>query len=668
MNIYLKVPFQIMNKSNNLSKTHFSKNKRNLKLITEFNEKRKHKTNKNNLTHSNLFKYDFNNNIINNNTSPNKRNRSKKTERNFSSYFSRTTNCFDSDFFSPNVYSPNKNKIKTENLYTRIFSSKTNFTDNRIKSSTTKFTKSRKISAITDNNLKLLIPDINYSDLDFNNSIKENYFQLLKKRKKESHSYFIEKVKLVRKQKFINNFLENKYKYEKEMIEEKDNILQIAGNSRNKNFFLLKTYNFAYDKYLDKLYIKRMNERTTNQILKEKKQELEEEIEKINLKINKVKAKLFNFIFIKEFLFFVKTNSVEKIKQSKETNILLLKQNLDERVNLIYEQTLSKNNKNKNTKNMIQDFKRNNSLNRAIVKRNTKKFHSNINYFKNRNKSFLRKNTEVKKNITKPKKIERKSLITENKININIFETFSEFDNNFKKLEKIIFNDLESLTERKREIMDLKKILANIEVTEDYNQQILSKTEILNFLKNQYKILSKQLNSLNKKFSEKQAINKNLYKKVYNILVNINKKENIDEKIDLKSVFNNLNIDTEDFIKRMKVSKTLYIIKTLERIYIFYYESKIRYSQDIQFKSTYRNVLYQFKKEKEKLSKQMVKNKLENEKIEKANNMIKKYSKIYITSHMKYNTKLCIKNKRNRKKIQIKVKNEDNPEQFFTYY
>ena len=64
----------------------------------------------------------------------------------------------------------------------------------------------------------------------------------------------------------------------------------------------------------------------------------------------------------------------------------------------------------------------------------------------------------------------------------------------------------------------------------------------------------------------------------------------------------------------------------------------------------------------------MVKNKLENEKIEKANNMIKKYSKIYITSHMKYNTKLCIKNKRNRKKIQIKVKNEDNPEQFFTYY
>lgn len=668
MNIYLKVPFQIMNKSNNLSKTHFSKNKRNLKLITEFNEKRKHKTNKNNLTHSNLFKYDFNNNIINNNTSPNKRNRSKKTERNFSSYFSRTTNYFDSDFFSPNIYSPNKNKIKTENLYTRIFSSKTNFTDNRIKSSTTKFTKSRKISAITDNNLKLLIPDINYSDLDFNNSIKENYFQLLKKRKKESHSYFIEKVKLVRKQKFINNFLENKYKYEKEMIEEKDNILQIAGNSRNKNFFLLKTYNFAYDKYLDKLYIKRMNERTTNQILKEKKQELEEEIEKINLKINKVKAKLFNFIFIKEFLFFVKTNSVEKIKQSKETNILLLKQNLDERVNLIYEQTLSKNNKNKNTKNMIQDFKRNNSLNRAIVKRNTKKFHSNINYFKNRNKSFLRKNTEVKKNITKPKKIERKSLITENKININIFETFSEFDNNFKKLEKIIFNDLESLTERKREIMDLKKILANIEVTEDYNQQILSKTEILNFLKNQYKILSKQLNSLNKKFSEKQAINKNLYKKVYNILVNINKKENIDEKIDLKSVFNNLNIDTEDFIKRMKVSKTLYIIKTLERIYIFYYESKIRYSQDIQFKSTYRNVLYQFKKEKEKLSKQMVKNKLENEKIEKANNMIKKYSKIYITSHMKYNTKLCIKNKRNRKKIQIKVKNEDNPEQFFTYY
>ena len=139
MKILLKTPIKMIDKSNNLSKSNISKNLRNLKLISNYSQKRKLPNEKINLKFRNSYKYDFNN--IMNRTYRSTINKIKKSEPNYSTFYSKTTNYLDSDFLSPILYSPDK--IKTEKLYTRIFSANTDYTDNRIRSSTTRFRNSR---------------------------------------------------------------------------------------------------------------------------------------------------------------------------------------------------------------------------------------------------------------------------------------------------------------------------------------------------------------------------------------------------------------------------------------------------------------------------------------------------------------------------------------------
>ena len=74
------------------------------------------------------------------------------------------------------------------------------------------------------------------------------------------------------------------------------------------------------------------------------------------------------------------------------------------------------------------------------------------------------------------------------------------------------------------------------------------------------------------------------------------------------------------------------------------------------------------RKEKEVLNIKVAKKKIEMKKIELQNNIMKKSGKIYITSHMKYNTKLLIKNKKNKLRIEPTEQKEDNFEHFITYY
>ena len=141
MKSFLNEKIKMMNKSNNLSKSNLSKKIRNIRLINDYTQKRVNHNTKINLKLKNYYKYDFNN-ILNRKNTIN-RNRKKRTELSYSSFYSKTTNFFDSGIFSSNLNPPNK--INTENLYKRIFSAKTNFTDDRIKSSATQKSKSRKL-------------------------------------------------------------------------------------------------------------------------------------------------------------------------------------------------------------------------------------------------------------------------------------------------------------------------------------------------------------------------------------------------------------------------------------------------------------------------------------------------------------------------------------------
>ena len=199
MKSFLTEQMNFVDKSNNLSKNNLSKKLRNLKLITEYSQKTKYQNEKINLKFINSYKYDISN--IRNRTKKSNKNKIKKPERNYSSFYSKTTNYFDSDLFPPNLN--NQSKLKAKKLYTRIYSSNTNYTDNRIESSNIKSKRERNNSSYRTKNIRGLKLDLNYSNMKFNN---DTYNKSLKKKKKESLSFFLEKSKLVRKEKNHKSF------------------------------------------------------------------------------------------------------------------------------------------------------------------------------------------------------------------------------------------------------------------------------------------------------------------------------------------------------------------------------------------------------------------------------------------------------------------------------
>ena len=674
MENFLKEQFST-NKSNNLSKSNLSKRVKNFQLISEYSQKSKTNLTKINLKYRNNYKYNFNN--IMNRTNTNNKNKIKKPDYSYSSFFSKTTaNFFDSDFYSPNFYSPNK--INKEKLSQRVFSAKTNYTDNRMKSSTTKYTKSGKIR---DNSSKRLYNrlnlDISESNIEFN---KKKYDKYIKKRKNKSILYFVESSKLVRKEKIINNFLENKYKYEKELMQEKFNKIRLRTDSSTKNMYLINQFDIAYNKYLYKLLIEKIEERQKNEKLKENKIKLYNEVEKLKKNVNKIKTKLYNLISIKEFIFFVKNRGVPKIRNENKSNIILLKQNMEEKIKLTYEEILSKYNKKKISKSVIKDFKAdNNNLNKFVrqplKKLSVKKYDSrnkNNNSNKNYYRSFSRmktmynipKNTLNKINkISKPKK---QSLIIENKMNINNYESVDEFKDNFNKLENIILNDLDYYTEKRREISNLKNGISFEKYEENDSKLIESKIGIIEYLKKRNRMLKNQIHLIKNNFSKKQNINRKIYKKLYNILKDINKDDSTSKKLDLQNVFYYLNMDINDYYKKIHISKTLYIVKAIEKSYLFYREMLKRKLEDKNIMKIYKNIIAKEKKEKEGMKYKLLREKHENEKIQLENKLLEKYKKICLTSHMKYNIQLY-KKKKHKNKFQITNKRNDSFEQLLTY-
>lgn len=674
MENFLKEQFST-NKSNNLSKSNLSKRVKNFQLISEYSQKSKTNLTKINLKYRNNYKYNFNN--IMNRTNTNNKNKIKKPDYSYSSFFSKTTaNFFDSDFYSPNFYSPNK--INKEKLSQRVFSAKTNYTDNRMKSSTTKYTKSGKIR---DNSSKRLYNrlnlDISESNIEFN---KKKYDKYIKKRKNKSILYFVESSKLVRKEKIINNFLENKYKYEKELMQEKFNKIRLRTDSSTKNMYLINQFDIAYNKYLYKLLIEKIEERQKNEKLKENKIKLYNEVEKLKKNVNKIKTKLYNLISIKEFIFFVKNRGVPKIRNENKSNIILLKQNMEEKIKLTYEEILSKYNKKKISKSVIKDFKAdNNNLNKFVrqplKKLSVKKYDSrnkNNNSNKNYYRSFSRmktmynipKNTLNKINkISKPKK---QSLIIENKMNINNYESVDEFKDNFNKLENIILNDLDYYTEKRREISNLKNGISFEKYEENDSKLIESKIGIIEYLKKRNRMLKNQIHLIKNNFSKKQNINRKIHKKLYNILKDINKDDSTSKKLDLQNVFYYLNMDINDYYKKIHISKTLYIVKAIEKSYLFYKEMLKRKLEDKNIMKIYKNLIAKEKKEKEGMKYKLLREKHENEKIQLENKLLEKYKKICLTSHMKYNIQLY-KKKKHKNKFQITNKRNDSFEQLLTY-
>ena len=86
-----------------------------------------------------------------------------------------------------------------------------------------------------------------------------------------------------------------------------------------------------------------------------------------------------------------------------------------------------------------------------------------------------------------------------------------------------------------------------------------------------------------------------------------------------------LNMDSTNYYKKEHISKTLYIIKALENIYLFYNELIKRFLlNNANSSKIYRHILIKYIKEKEEINRKNEKEKFENGKSEKENNILKK--------------------------------------------
>ena len=325
-------------------------------------------------------------------------------------------------------------------------------------------------------------------------------------------------------------------------MQEKFNKIRLTTDSSTKNMYLLNQFGIAYNKYLYKLLIEKIEERQKNEKLKENIKILYDEVEKLKKKVNKIKTKLYNLINIKEFIFFVKNRGMSKIRNENKSNIILLKQNMEEKIKLTYEEILSKYNeeilskynKKKISKSVIKDFKAdNNNLNKSFVRQPLKKLsvkrydsrNKNNNSNKNYYRSYSRMKTEynIPKNtlnkinkISKPKK---QSLIIENKMNINNYESVDEFKDNFNKLENIILNDLDYYIEKRREVSNLKNGISFEKYEENDSKLIESKIGIIEYLKKRNRMLKNQIHLIKNNFSKKQNINELIEKYTRNYII-----------------------------------------------------------------------------------------------------------------------------------------------------
>ena len=299
-------------KNKNLSKNNIIQKVNNIKsLKKQITKKHKNSRNKEsliffspktNLTFSNFFnKY----NVIikkKNKKETRKIKQDKLYDSDYYSFFSRNSKLFSSEYGLTRLCSPNI--MQTEIKYRKIFScksSKNKYSENRAKSSTTNYTKSNKYNFDFSSkkiDIKLLSPKSSKSNINNNqqlyNSILKNSFS---RYKRENVSAFMEKTRIIRREKIINLELQNKMQSENEISKEKINLINNSQDEIYIKYSLLNNFNNSYNDYLK--YLKNEEFKGNQLCLDFKKRKLQlqiinDDIQKTINKLKKEEEKYYN--------------------------------------------------------------------------------------------------------------------------------------------------------------------------------------------------------------------------------------------------------------------------------------------------------------------------------------------------------------------------------------
>ena len=219
---------------------------------------------------------------------------------------------------------------------------------------------------------------------------------------------------------------------------------------------------------------------------------------------------------------------------------------------------------------------------------------------KKRNSISYNNKNEKKKILKKMNTISNNNIsnISSNEINNNVhfgneeelktmFELFTMVENN-------ILNKIERYNSQRLIIINLQNKLDNIKSNHNieylYDNMIIeSKIKMLEFMKKERQQLKNKLDLTIKTISKKNNYKK-LEKKIYNILVMINKELNLQKNFEMKNLFNLLKLEPDEFYNKKNISKELYMLKIIDNKVLFLIDSKNRYKNNPKSNTLYRNV------------------------------------------------------------------------------
>ena len=604
----------------------------------------------------------------------------------YSSLISKNSKLLNSEFPITGIYTPRK--TLNENKFKRFLSSKTYNIDNsddRTKSSTSKNTKTKR------SNKLMIFPysakvnanfSSNYNKLSYNNLLKNSF----SKYRREDIISFMEKTRMIRKEKYIKLRLKNKMQYEREMNKERINIINTNKQEYFNNLSLLNKFDKTFNDYIKKLELEKIKETQVNAQLCKRKVELEISIQKMQKEINKLKIKIKRYQNFKEFLLLVKYGS-DALKDNKEKSKEKEKEKSKEKEK---EKEKEKSKEKLKEKEMILSLTENSDINEKrkdlSVKPNKNRHRKSVcidmeNFIKNKKTNFPYFSVNMRKKSSRSTKKERTSITKVNTIigkkssstliqelnNSPIFKNEDEFESIFIRIENIIINDLDYLTSQKKIINQLKSNLEKAQNESKNNNYILieSKERKLEYEKKENEKLNNKLELIIQNNSMKKSLKNNLEKKIGKMLSNIFEKIGDKKKFDMKELAYILKMDNKEFFNKKLYSKILYMIKMIELAASYLIDSINKYKDNPKLQDIFRVIEREKNKELHFLKMEQLRKNLEDKKA----NIMKRSNKIYFLSKIKYDAKNSKKNNKKliKKKVIKRNKSNDSIQQWLSY-
>ena len=518
---------------------------------------------------------------------------------------------------------------KLNNIFSKSQKSFENNSDLKTKSSSNKFTRSIFFNFNSSNKNDFLYPsDISKSIIHFHSEIDKF---TKNDNKDEGLKAFVQKSKIILKEKIIKQDLRDKLTYHNDVHKEEIKLL----NQREKNLYrkieLLDKFENDLIHYLRYLKQEEADEMRSYHLLNKIKIDLENDVIKLHKKIEKLDIELTRFDSLKRFFKFSKTGIASlptKEREDKENN-----------KDKIIKDKIKEEKKQVITNKQINDFRKNffGSMNQKLLsyrrplpgkqKEGAKKnFYFKCNSLKPLGTKLetklilddaikkIEKQVQSKKESSNKRKSRRKSSLMVHQ---------KQYENMFTNVENKILKNIEIYNSKENQLVEERKILKETKgLTKDknkYTDEMIKQKEIIaSKILEKNEELNKKLNSFSKMTKEKELSSTILEKKMIQIINNIKPQLNLGEILKIKNLSFMIELEPKDFLERFRTSKIIFLIKIIELIISYLISKKSKYLSEPKLKVSLKNFLFKLENDKKirmnKLNKKILKTEMENKK------------------------------------------------------